>query len=285
MLYLRELTARFGHHLGIIWNLGEENGPTNWSPVGQTEKQKRAMARYLKNINPYPCNVVLHSHADDAHQDEYFMPLLGFDALDGPSLQIGNPARVHQRVKKWVNASTKAGKRWIVNLDEIGPAWKGVLPDEYDAKHDTVRQHCLWGALLGGATGVEWYFGYRFPHNDLNLEDFKSRDAWWKQSTIATQFVSQFPLEKMGSTDELVNTGGAFCFSQPDSVYLVYYPAGSSSRSINLTSDKTFTVKWFNPRAGGDWVDGSKTQISGTGFQSVGEPPVEKDNDWIAVIQ
>jgi hypothetical protein len=47
----------------------------------------------------------------------------------------------------------------------------------------------LWGALMAGATGVEWYFGYRYPHNDLNLEDFRSRENWWKQSTIATQFM------------------------------------------------------------------------------------------------
>mgnify|MGYP003327990361 FL=1 len=32
-LYLRELSARFGHHLGMIWNMGEENGPADWTPI------------------------------------------------------------------------------------------------------------------------------------------------------------------------------------------------------------------------------------------------------------
>jgi len=36
-LYYRELIARFSHHLGITWNLGEENGPLHWSPKGQTK--------------------------------------------------------------------------------------------------------------------------------------------------------------------------------------------------------------------------------------------------------
>ena len=27
-VYYKELIARFGHHLGIIWNMGEENGPS-----------------------------------------------------------------------------------------------------------------------------------------------------------------------------------------------------------------------------------------------------------------
>ena len=41
-VYYKELIARFGHHLGIIWNMGEENGPSapdQWSPIGkQTNK-------------------------------------------------------------------------------------------------------------------------------------------------------------------------------------------------------------------------------------------------------
>ncbi|HDS07739.1 MAG TPA: DUF5060 domain-containing protein, partial [Bacteroides sp.] len=57
-VYLRELVARFGHHLGVTWNLGEENGPASWTPIGQTDAQRKAMASYLKQINPYPCNVV-----------------------------------------------------------------------------------------------------------------------------------------------------------------------------------------------------------------------------------
>lgn len=285
MVYLREMVARFGHHLAITWNLGEENGPAKWTPVGQTEKQKKAMARYLKNINPYPCNVVLHTHADDNHQDAYLEPLLGFGELDGPSLQIGNPARVQQRVKKWVNDSEKSAQRWLVSLDEIGPASKGVMPDADDASHDTIRQQCLWGALMGGASGVEWYFGYRYAHNDLKLEDFRSRDNWWKQSTIATQFMQQFPLEKMKCTDELVKTGGAYCLSQPDSLYLVYFPAGSATKQIEFGSENEFSVNWFDPRLGGDLQQGSKTIISGKGIQVAGEPPFDKNKDWIAVFR
>ena len=193
-IYLRELVARFAHHAAVSWNIGEENGPAEWTPIGQTDKQKKDMMAYLKGINPYPSNVVLHTHSNDEHQDEYLEPMLGFEFLDGPSMQVGNPERVHQRIVKWAKASEEAGKRWIVNLDEIGPAYKGVMPDSHDPEHDTIRQHCLWGTLLAGGGGVEWYMGYRFPHNDLNCEDFRSRTNWWKQSTIATSFMRQFPL-------------------------------------------------------------------------------------------
>jgi len=285
MVYLRELVARFGHHLALTWNLGEENGPAKWTPIGQTDEQKKAMASYIKAINPFPCNVVLHTHANDHHQDEYLNPMLGFEDLDGPSLQIGNPLKVHERVKKWVEESEKAGKRWIVNLDEIGPAWKGAMPDSHDANHDTIRQHCLWGTLLAGGSGVEWYFGYRYPHNDLNLEDFRSRANWWKQSALATQFVAQYPLEKMKSMDQLINEEGAYCLASPGELYLIYLPLGTKKPKLKMEGDKSFAVKWFNPREGRELNNGSVTTIEGKGFQSLGNPPATNDEDWVVVVQ
>lgn len=284
-LYLRELIARFGHHLGVTWNIGEENGPAGFSPIGQTDAQKKAMAIYLKETNPYPSVVVLHTHANDEKQDEYLTPMLGFENLDGPSMQIGNPLRVHERILKWVDESEKSGKRWLVNLDEIGQHWKGVMPDSFDFTHDTVRQSCLWGALMAGGAGVEWYFGYRYPHTDLTCEDFRSRDNWWKQSTIATQFIQQFPLEEMKSDNKLLNSGNAYCLAKQGEVYLVYLPGESKNLQLMLTGSEEYSVHWFNPREGGEMQNGSVTKIAGSGWQVVGNPPREPEKDWVAVVQ
>ncbi|MCK5463841.1 MAG: hypothetical protein KAI95_12520, partial [Bacteroidales bacterium] len=284
-LYLRELIARFGHHLAVTWNLGEENGPADWTPIGQTDAQKKDMANYIKQINPYPSNVVLHTHSGQDKQDEYLTPMLGFESLDGPSIQEGNPELVHGVVKKWVKKSAEAGKPWIVNFDELGPHWKGVMPDSYDANHDTIRHKALWGALLAGGTGVEWYFGYRYPHTDLTCEDFRSREIWWKQSSIATQFVCQFPLEDMTCQDELVNIKGAYCLAKTGEVYVVYLPAGTKNAGLRLESEEPLSVKWFDPREGGEMRDGSITSMQGKGFQSLGEPPAEHDKDWVVRVQ
>ncbi len=284
-IYLRELIARFGHHLAVSWNLGEENGPAPWTPIGQTDMQRKEMASYVKKINPYPCNVVLHTHSNDEHQDEYLIPMLGFRDLDGPSLQVGDPAKVHERIKYWVEESEKAGLRWVVNFDELGPAWKGAMPDSHDAGHDTIRDQCLWGTLLAGGAGVEWYFGYRFPHNDLNCEDFRSRENWWAQSALATGFVDKFPLEQMNSHDDLVNIRGAYCLADPGEVYLVYLPTGLREARLKVDSDKPMSVTWFNPREGGEIQEGSVTSIQGMGPQSLGNPPSDQYKDWVVVIQ
>lgn len=284
-IYLREMVARFGHHLAITWNLGEENGPAHWTPIGQTDEQRKAMASYLKKVNPYPSNVVLHTHANDELQDEFLTPMLGFEDLDGPSMQVGNPTKVHERVKKWVSESEKAGLRWIVNLDEIGPAWKGAMPDSHDANHDTIRAHCLWGTLLAGGTGVEWYFGYRYPHNDLECEDFRSRENWWQQSTFATQFVADFPLEEMKSMDELIQTNGAYCLANPGEVYMVYLPAGTKNARLRLESNGPLSVRWFDPRSGSEAQEGSVDSISGKGIRTLGDPPSDPQKDWVVLVR
>jgi hypothetical protein len=285
-LYLRELGARFGHHLAVTWNLGEENGPAEWSPIGQTDKQRKEMASFLKSVNPYPSFVVIHTHSDDQKQDDYLSPLLGFQSLDGVSMQIGNPSRIHERIKVWIDRSTERGKPWIVNLDELGPSWKGIMPDSQDASHDTIRYHALWGALMAGAGGVEWYFGYRYPHNDLMLEDYRSREHWWAQSAIATNFFRKFlPFSEMKSTDHLLSGTEGFCFSKPGEIYAVYLPDGRKQASLMLEATGEFSVKWFNPRNGEDIINGRVLMVKGPGKINLGIPPSEPEKDWVILVK
>ena len=285
-LYYRELTARFGHYLGLSWNLGEENGVAHWTPVGQSDQQRKDMAKYIKQVNPYHPIVFLHTHADNHGQDNYLTPLLGFEDLDGPSMQIGWPNAINRRVNKWVSESEQANHRWIVNLDELGPANKGIMPDQVDPAHDTVRHHALWGALMAGASGVEWYFGYKYAHNDLNCEDFRSRENWWAQSKLATQFLSQYPLENMQADNSLVNIEGAFCYYEPEKRYLVYLPNLKNAAQIKLNPETQYQLKWFNPRNGGPLTDGGQITPSDRGLLALeGPKTTSPEEDWVAVIE
>ncbi len=63
-LYLRELIARFSHHLAITWNLGEEHNPVEWSPYGQTYNDTKIMADFMRNTDPYDNFIVVHTHSD-----------------------------------------------------------------------------------------------------------------------------------------------------------------------------------------------------------------------------
>ena len=284
-LYYRELAARFAHHPAITWNLGEENGISHWTLIGQDDDQRKAMADYLKKVDPYNNFVVLHTHSDDVARDSILTPLLGHPTLDGPSLQIGSVYDVHRVTKDWIEQSDKSAKKWVVNLDEIGQYWKGVLPDSYDPDHDTVRQEALWGNLMAGGAGVEWYFGYKFPHADLTCEDWRSRDLMWDQTRVATQFFQDhLPFTQMTSHDQLVDSK-AYCLADPGQVYTVYLKPGAAAQLDLSGQEGNYQVWWFDPKAGGDLQKSKVKKVKGGSMVTLGESPDKPDQDWVVLVR
>ena len=76
--------------------------------------------------------------------------------------------------------------------------------DREDNNQDTIRHEVLWGNLMAGGGGVEWYFGYRNHNNDLGCEDWRSRDRMWDYTRFALDFFEKIPFWKMKSHDELI---------------------------------------------------------------------------------
>jgi hypothetical protein len=277
-LYYRELVARFGHHLGVVWNLGEEN--TN-SP-----EQQKAFAEYIKEIDPYDSPIVVHTFPDD--KEKVYAPLVGFEKIDGPSLQVGGAwETIPALVREWTGRSAAAGHPWVVCVDELGPAERGIDPDARQLNNNQAeaRKTALWGSLMAGGAGIEWYFGYNNPHNDLNLEDFRSRDAMWDTTRYALEFFRQIPFHRMQPHDELVEDNGAQCLAAPGEVYAVYLP-GDGNATLDLgESDVRYEVKWYNPRKGGSLQDGTVKSTTGAGKQDLGRPPYDEQDDWAVLVR
>ena len=74
-----------------------------------------------------------------------------------------------------MKASGETSKIWVVSNDEQGRHTVGVKPDGPGSNRDDIRKLTLWGNLMAGGAGVEYYFGYEFPHTDLNSEDWRQR--------------------------------------------------------------------------------------------------------------
>jgi len=272
-LYYRELIARFAHHLALVWNLGEENTNTN--------QQRKAFCRYIKNLDPYDHPIVCHTFPGE--YDKVYEPLLGYEHFDGVSLQTND---THAQTIKWIDRSLAGGRAWFVCLDEIGPAHTGVMPDKDDYWHDEVRRKHLWGNLMAGGAGVEWYFGYKFANNDLNCEDWRSRDHLWDLTRYALEFFQQhLPLTEMSHQDELTSAQDDYCFALPGEFYAIYLPNGGTT-NLNLgESSGTFSVRWYNPRAGGPLQMGSVGEVTGPGSVAIGHPPQDGDKDWVALVR
>ncbi|MGZ5135725.1 MAG: DUF5060 domain-containing protein, partial [Flavitalea sp.] len=288
-LYYRELIARFGYLLALNWNLGEENT--------QTTQQQKDMAAYFEKMDPYKHNIVLHTYPDQ--QDKVYNALLGNNSkLTGLSLQNAWSA-VHKQTLNWVNESNKTGRPWVVANDEQSPSLLGVPPDPgfgnyapnkgYDL-HD-IRKQVLWGNIMAGGAGVEYYFGDTPPENDMLSENFRSRDKSWDYCKNALDFFKQnkLPFWEMENRNKLINNmddnKDKFCLAKEGELYLVYL-GYSSTTTLDLTdADGTFTIKWFNPREGGKLLSGKVKKIKAGKIVNLGAPPATANEDWVILVQ
>ncbi|WP_162340705.1 DUF5060 domain-containing protein [Cyclobacterium salsum] len=286
-LYYRELIARFGYSLALNWNLGEENS--------QTTEQLKEITKFFYENDPYRHNVVVHTYPQQ--QDDVYTPLLGYNShLSGVSLQNSWDA-VHQRTLQWVRASNTAGKPWVVANDEQNPAGTGVPPDpdfgnyeplDYDI-HD-IRKRTLWGNIMAGGAGVEYYFGNRHPDSDMQSENYRSRDQSWEYCRIAHAFFMEheIPFWKMTNRNALIfnedDGNEKYCLALDGEQYLVYLADAQTSKLDLRDIEGSFVVKWFNPREGGTLMDGNITEIEGGDVIELGLPPEELEEDWLVYI-
>jgi hypothetical protein len=282
-LYYRELVARFAHHPAITWNLGEENGPGAEGAPFNTDGQRLAFARFFKRTDPYGHPVVVHTWP--GRQALIYGPLLGEPAFDGPSLQLADKRDTYTETRRWVERSAAAGRPWFVSADEIGPAETGVMPDAEDPTHDEVRVHALWGNLMAGGAGVEWYFGYKHPHNDLNAEDWRSRDAMWRQTRHALDFFEQHvPFDRARPVDGVLSAGDARCLGVPGQLYVVHLPRGGETTMKLQGWAGSFRVRWYDPRHGGALLPSGVEEIAGGRTSSLGLPPTDQRADWVVLV-
>ena len=277
-LYYRELVARYGHHLVLNWNLGEEN--TN------TDAQRIDFAQWFYENDPYRHNVIIHTYP--AEKTLVFTPLLGTASkYTGIALQSGK-GTVFTDTKTWLANSAAAARPWIVGNDEQGPAGEGIQADVNDPDHDDERANVLWGNIMAGGAGIEAYFGYQQPETDLTLQNFRSRDLWWDQCRHALRFFGEnsVPFWNMINTDNLVSGFGNtanHCLSQAGVSYIIFLRNGGS-HTLNLAGTTgNFTVKWYNPRAGGNLINGPT--VTGGGTVALGPPPANVTSDWVALVE
>ncbi len=295
-LYCRELIARFGHNLALNWNLGEENT--------QSTEEQIAMIDWLRAADPYDHHVVVHTFPNE--QDQVYNGLIGAKStLTGTSLQNSALKDTHWQTVKWVEASAKAGKPWVVAFDESGSAAHAQCPDlgyrgfdghDKDGKmahtQHEVRKQTLWGNLMGGGAGLEYYFGYKFVENDLGCEDWRSRDQSWDYCRIAIGFFhdNQIPFWEMAPADALVGNADSrpndkYCLAKKGETYVVYLANGGSAQ-LDLSEAKgDFKVRWFDPRAGGALQSGSVKSVKGGRKVSLGNPPSDPKQDWAVLVR
>jgi hypothetical protein len=263
-LFYREMIARFGHHLGIKWNIGEEN---NTPRAARME-----WASYIYASDPYKHLIVIHNAGG---WDRMYPPLMGKDSpYRGASLQL--PFYDNYEIIRYLRmASAAAGRPWVLTLDETRPNAAGragcppappagapppgggrgggggrgrgasggpgggiavacgqpdaTPPDALDPEHSEVRKGGLWASIMAGGAGTNTYFGYGFPQGgDLRFSSYRPWSAWFDQKRHAHEFFvgNGIPFQDMSSRNEVVSSGWALAGTD---ALVVYLPGGTAN--------------------------------------------------------
>jgi hypothetical protein len=293
-LYYRELVARFAHCLGIIWNLGDENGLST--------AQRIAAANYIHQLDPhiYPSRAIMLSVPEGA-QSQAAQPLFPDTSawVTGLSLQTSYSS-VHAETKKLVDSIAAYDytglnpKLRVVTSDCQTPKATGVPVDGAAGtpSQDDIRKYVLWGNLMAKGAGVSYFFG---STADLACQNFRSYDKLWDYYRYSESFFRNYLLDNqillsnqlvdMKNSDNSISGAQGYCLSldgyQPFVIYLLAGGNASLDLSTSTTAD-SLRVWWYNPRAGGTLQKGSL--LIGGATVSIGNTPADATSDWVALI-
>jgi hypothetical protein len=273
-LFYREMVARFGHLPALKWNLSEESVFTREEVV--------AFADYLQAVDWAGHPIALHNPASWMFPYEQ---MLGDDRLLAMSVQYEGE-RAGALVEEWRRLSAKSGQPWVVDMDENNPAGVGLGPDNAG----WLRKTILYDVYFSGGN-VEWYVGYYdLPvGGDVNLENFRTREAMWQTMWYARRFMQDYlPFWDMVPADELLTGesdafGGGEVFAYQDEIYAVYLPAATPSGILRLTEGRAYWLHWYDPRTGEFAGDALGLTTSAEGLP-LGAPPYNPDGDWVVLV-
>jgi len=279
-LFYREMAARFGHHNGLEFDLGEEN---DYGP----EKRKQ-FAAFIKAVDPYDHPVTTHTHG--GKYEEFYGPLLGNDDFDVTAFQGGTSNRaMGELVVQWRRRSAESGVKLAISFDEPQKIENDPADDTNGYAHG--RRDKMWPLFLSGGAGFEWYVqedggGHSLDHR---LEDFREMKPALNWSGHVRVLLGMLPLLEMEPDHALARSSGdgnTFVLAKAGEVYALYNDQSGRDLQLDLSAASgQFEVRWFDPRAGGDLQAGTVPSVSGGGIVSLGSPPGDPDVDWACLVR
>ncbi len=279
-LYYRQMIARFGHHNGLEFDLGEEN---DYGP-----KRRIAFAAYLKAVDPYDHPVTTHTHTNK--YEEFYGPLLGNADFDMTAFQgTHSGMAMAEVIAQWRKRSAASGQKLAVSFDEP----QKIENDAHDEKdgYPNGRRNKMWPAYMSGAAGFEWYVqadggGHGLDHR---LEDFREMKPALNWAGHATRFLGRLPLLDMTPSHGLAKqskSGSTYVLAKPGEVYALYDDRTGAGLRLDLTGiSGVFDVRWFDPRHGGALQEGSVAAVTGGSVVELGSAPSNVDEDWVCLVR
>ncbi|RLG70150.1 MAG: hypothetical protein DRO11_06645, partial [Methanobacteriota archaeon] len=296
-LFYREMTARFAHVNGLMWNICEE-GIETFYPASLL----MSFADYIKSVDPYDHPIGIHNWIKANDIDVVFADFYGHPSFDylsmqhrGSYIRAGYPDPRYPTALGDIRAGTAAaGKPLALMGDEL--EW--VLPSDDEAYTLGIYAKCgmkwqrksvLWQFYLSGGAGVKY-----IVESLLNTHDFRVYEPMWRYTRYARNFMDQIPFADMVPSHNLLTGESTYAKSdplisgvvlaKPGEIYAIQLPNASSTGTLNLSgASGDFTKRWYNPRTG--VFEGATTTITGGGNVSLGPPPSSSSEDWVVLIE
>ena len=114
----------------------------------------------------------------------------------------------------------------------------------------------------------------------LNKGTKRSRtttDTVLPDGTIAPELAATVP----GASND-----SNYLFADPGEIYVAYLTAKADEQVLDLTRENgTYTLRWYDPIAGGSLKSGSVTSVRGGAYQALGSPPTNSDGEWVVLLE
>jgi hypothetical protein len=236
-LYIREMIARFGHHPGIIWNVGEEANEIF------TDREQIAFAAMIHELDPDNHPVTVHRKSP--------WPFLGEKEFDSASIQIGDGGAnfsttrlvdFNHIVDQHRENSTQRGHPIPIMIDET-PRITEVNPDV----RVKFRTQVLYPILLGGGNFELHYRDAYGQSGSVRVEDL---EPLIMDMVRLRRFLEEQPFAEMQPCNQLLSNEKDICFGDMGNIFVVYLPAGGSVEIDLSDAFGLFEGSWFNPRTG-----------------------------------
>lgn len=287
-VYYREMVARFGHHLGIEWNISEEFGGKN----GTDPANAIPRINWLASIDPWQSHRVFHTYP--GNHEKYYNYLINNNAkITGASIQSSKNSNYNDAYngksgyKTWINKSKNNNMPWVVASDEQNPGSDGMFTAK-SINTTTVlpeaRKKILWKGLVAGGAGVMWYGGGEGDFKTENFNRFNTMFTWTRYAILDFFKANNIEFWKMANNDDLASGNLNYCLAEKGRCYVIYLENGGTC-NLNLNNQSgNYNVKWFDPRNGGNLKTSNiKTLVGGTN-KSIGNPPNSSASDWVVLV-
>jgi hypothetical protein len=284
-LYYRELVARFGHHNGMQFNIGEEND--------YGTERRIEFARFIKSVDPYDHPVAVHTHSGKERQT--YDPLIEKLAageeigIDMTSFQGGRSRKsMAELMAHYRQASVDVGHPWVMSYDE--PQSIHNDRDDEEKGYPMARRYKMWPAYMGGGGGFEWYIQKDGGGHSLDqaIDDFSQMDVALKWSGYAREFLCMLgDLRDVEPAHDLAEAahGETYVLARSGLAYAIYNDSCGEGFTVDLSAASgRFAVRWFDPRDGGPLQDSNVTTVTGGAIRSLGHAPRDLDQDWACLV-